>query len=111
MRTCSMLAWTACGLAVGVAALSAADWPGWYGPNRDDVSRETGLRKTWPKEGPKLVWQSSKAGQGYAGMAVVGGAVCTMGARDADEYILALDDKGQERWATKIGPVHDWTAN
>ena len=25
--------------------------------------------------------------------------------------MLALDAKGQEQWATKIGPVHDWKAN
>src|SRR5438093_849653 len=31
--------------------LGAADWPQWQGPNRDNVSKETGLLKTWPKDG------------------------------------------------------------
>ena len=111
MRTCSKLALTAWGLALGMAALSGADWPGSRGPDRTGVSKETGLLKVWPKEGPAPVWKSSKAGRGYAGMAVVGGIVYTMGAREKDEYAIALDGKGQELWAAKIGPVLDWDAN
>src|SRR5690242_9824313 len=96
-------------LLAGLAA--AADWPAWRGPDRDAVSKETGLLATWPADGPKLVWQSDKAGQGYAGPAVVGGIVYTMGARGEQEYLIALDGKGQERWSAKIGPVFDFKAN
>jgi hypothetical protein len=32
--------------------LAAADWPQWRGPNRDGISRENGLLKTWPASGP-----------------------------------------------------------
>lgn len=91
--------------------MHAADWPGFRGTQRDGRSPETGLLKSWPDAGPKLLWKFDKAGQGYAGMAVVAGAVYTMGARGDEEYLIALDDKGGERWATKIGPVHDWKAN
>ena len=59
----------------------AADWPQWRGLNRDGVSPEKGLLKTWPKAGPKLLWQTDKAGGGISGMAVVGGIVYTMGTR------------------------------
>jgi outer membrane protein assembly factor BamB len=110
MRTCLTLALAALLVAASVP-LTAADWPAYRGPDRTGVSRETGLLKTWPKDGPKLLWQSDKGGKGYAGLAVVGGATYTMGARGKDEYLIALDDKGQEKWATKIGPVHDWSAN
>ncbi len=30
----------------------AGDWPQWRGPNRDGISKETGLLKEWPKDGP-----------------------------------------------------------
>src|SRR5437762_2294859 len=30
----------------------AGDWPQWRGPDRADVSTETGLLKEWPAEGP-----------------------------------------------------------
>ena len=55
------------------ATASALDWPQWRGPDRTDVSKETGLLKTWPDEGPKQVWLFKNAGQGYSGPAVVGG--------------------------------------
>jgi outer membrane protein assembly factor BamB len=106
-----MLAVTMAGLALLIEPLCGADWPAWRGPDRSGVSKETGLLKTWPKEGPKLVWQSKIAGQGYAGLAVVNGIVYTMGARDNVEYALALDSKGNELWSSKIGPVHDFKTN
>ena len=31
----------------------AADWPQWRGPHRDGISKETGLLKEWPKDGPE----------------------------------------------------------
>src|SRR5437870_1821082 len=34
----------------------ADDWPQWRGPKRDGVSKETGLLKSWPAGGPKLLW-------------------------------------------------------
>src|SRR5262245_11519285 len=93
------------------APLTAADWPAFRGPDRTGGSAETGLLKTWPAEGPKLLWKSDKAGLGYAGVAVVGGTAYTMGARGEDEYLIALDDKGAEKWAAKIGPLFDFKAN
>jgi outer membrane protein assembly factor BamB len=102
-------------LAAGVMALPLAiraeDWPQWRGPNRDATSKETGLLKTWPKDGPELLWTFDKAGSGYASFAVVGGKVYTMGTRENDEIVLALDDKGKELWSARIGSVFDFKGN
>jgi outer membrane protein assembly factor BamB len=92
----------------GPVAMSAApgDWPQWRGPDRTDVSRETGLLTTWPKEGPRLLWTFDRAGIGYSGPAIVAGKLYTLGARGDTEYVLAIDSKtGQELWSTKIEPV------
>ena len=87
-----------------VVFAARADWPQWRGPDRTDVSKETGLLKSWPKEGPKLVWLFKEAGLGYSGPAIVGGKVFTMGLRYGSEYLLALDAKqGKELWSAKIG--------
>ncbi len=56
------------------AAVRAADWPQWMGPNRDHVWRETGILETFPAGGPKVLWRAPVAG-GYAGPAVAGGRV------------------------------------
>src|SRR5262252_1534907 len=93
----------------------ADDWPQWRGPNRDGVSKETGLLKTWPKDGPKLVWTFRKAGAGYSCPAIVGDRLYTMGAREGDEYLFCLDIKDpkavQELWAVKLGPTFTFKGN
>jgi hypothetical protein len=93
----------------------AADWPQWRGPNRDGVSKETGLLKSWPKDGPKLAWTYKNAGEGYSCPAIVGDRLYTMGARDGNEYLLCLDIKDpkaiSERWAVKIAPALNWRGN
>ena len=64
-----------------VAAQNSAEWPQWRGPNRDGISKETGLLKQWPSDGPPLVWKASGAGTGYSSLAVSGGRIFTMGVR------------------------------
>jgi outer membrane protein assembly factor BamB len=99
-------------LLAGAAAAFADDWPQWRGPDRTDVSKETGLLKEWPKGGPKLLWKYDKAGLGFSGFAVVGDVLYTMGARDEEEYAIAIDVKqGKQLWATKIGPIFTFKNN
>lgn len=64
------------GLLAGLFLVSARgdDWPQWLGPNRDGVWRETGILKTFPKEGPTVRWRTP-IGSGYAGPSVVDGRV------------------------------------
>lgn len=84
----------------------ASDWPQWRGPDRTDVSKETGLLKSWPAGGPKRVWLFENAGAGYAGPAIVAGKLFTMGTRDGGEILFALDaDTGKELWQVKIGDL------
>jgi outer membrane protein assembly factor BamB len=88
------------------ASLSAGDWPQWRGPDRTDVSKETGLLKQWPAGGPKQVWLFKEAGKGYAGFAVAAGKLYTMRATDTQEELIALDAAtGKLLWATPIGSV------
>jgi len=80
------------------------DWPQWRGPDRADVSKETGLLKKWPAEGPKRVWLFENAGNGYSGPAIANGKYFTIGTRDGNECVLALDaNTGKELWVAKIG--------
>ena len=65
-----------------VACAFAADWPQYLGPNRDGTSAEKGLLRSWPKEGPKVLW-TVPIGIGYGGAVVSGGKV----------YLLDRDDK------------------
>ncbi len=111
MKTTAALA-----LAFGLLALSARadDWPQFRGPNRDNVSKETGLLKTWPAEGPKLAWTYKDLGNGYSSPAIVGDTLYIMGTRGEDEVLMALDltkSSPVEKWALKIGPTFTWKGN
>ena len=78
-----------------------ASWPQWRGPNRDGISKETGLLKQWPAEGPPLVWKASGAGNGYSSFSVANGRLYTMGMRGEKEFVIAFDAAtGKEAWAT-----------
>jgi outer membrane protein assembly factor BamB len=101
-RTLPLLA--ACLLAGPVPAW-ANDWPQWQGPDRDNVSKDSGLLQSWPKGGPKLLWTYENAGVGFSGPAVVGDRLYILGDRDKIEYVLAVDVKsGKEVWAAEVGP-------
>lgn len=97
-----------------MATAHADDWPQFRGPNRDGVSRETGLSKEWPKAGPPLLWTYSNAGLGYSGPAIVGSRLYMMGGRGNAEFVFALDlqeSSPKELWATKVGPLFTWKGN
>ena len=75
------------------------DWPQWRGPNRDGISAEKGLLKTWPTGGPPLAWRASGAGEGYSSFAVSQGRLFTLGARGGNEQVLAFDTAtGKPLW-------------
>jgi len=53
------------------AFVRADDWPQFLGPRRDGVSLEKGLIDSFPKAGPKVVWQR-EVGEGFSGVVVKG---------------------------------------
>src|SRR5438094_9610809 len=78
-------------------AVRADDWPQWRGPNRDNVSKETGLLADWPKDGPKLLWTFDAAGIGYSGPAVVGNRLFCLGGDQTNEFVVALNVANGEK--------------
>lgn len=98
-------------LVLGLLALAVtaqgADWPQWQGPERTNISKETGLMSSWQKDGPKLLWTYSDAGIGYSGPAVVGDRLFIMGARNGKEQLYCLDVKNNAKqlWSVDVGPM------
>lgn len=88
-------------------AAANPDWPQWRGPDRDGVSRESGLLKQWPKEGPKLLWQVNDIGDGYSTPSVVGTRIYLMSNRGMEnEFVQALSTRdGKPIWTTRVGNV------
>src|SRR5262245_6017596 len=73
---------------------STSDWPQWRGPERNGISKESGLLKQWPASGPKLLWQLNDIGDGFSGPSVVGTRIYLMSNRGMDnEFVQALSAK------------------
>jgi len=80
------------------AYVSAEDWPQWRGSSRDGISKESGILKTWPAAGPKILWRA-QLGTGYSSMAISQGRVFTMAGIGVNEFVLAFDSAtGKELW-------------
>ena len=85
------------------AFLSAEDWPGYLGPNRDGTSTETDLLHEWPGSGPSVLWRTP-IGPGYSSVAVVDGHLFTLFAKGDDEWLAAFNTvTGKEVWRARTG--------
>jgi outer membrane protein assembly factor BamB len=94
------------GWPAAASAARADDWPQWRGVHRDGISKETGLLKSWPKDGPKLLWKITTIGGGYSTPTVVGERVYLMGDKKDQEYLMSLDAKtGKEVWCISVGKI------
>lgn len=78
------------------------DWPQFRGPNRDGISRESGLVQAWSTEGPKVVWKAP-IGDGYSAISVSGTRLYTMFSQGDDELVASFDaTTGKEIWRYKL---------
>ena len=90
------------------APADAGDWPQWRGPDRNGVSRETGLLKVWPKGGPPQVWAAAEIGAGYGAVSVKGDRIFVQGMRNRQSVVTALNRAdGKPVWVRVLGPAQD----
>jgi outer membrane protein assembly factor BamB len=96
-----------CFLSLPVISSATSDWPQWRGPQRDGISRESGLLIQWPAEGPKLLWQVNDLGDGFSTPSVAGTRIYLMSNRGMEnEFVQALSTQdGKPIWATRVGAV------
>ena len=70
----------------GATALAASagdnDWPQYLGPHRNSTSDQKGILRTWPTNGPAVLW-TVPVGKGFGGPVV----------KDGKVYLLDRDDK------------------
>jgi len=113
----------ACRAADRQGAKSSAGWPQWHGPNRDGKSPDTGLLKSWPAGGPKLLWKVTRMGQGWSTVSIGGGLIYTTGRKKASNpatvpekrtvdqrpgkrlFMMAIDMQGKVKWDRDITPA------
>jgi len=74
-------------MVIGIAiictrSILAEDWPQYLGPNRNSTSSQKSILRTWPENGPEVLW-TVDVGIGYGGPVVKEGKV----------YLLDRDDE------------------
>lgn len=75
------------------------DWPSFLGPNRNAVANETRLLKTWPEDGPALVWEMRK-GQSYSAPAIADDHLVFLHRMDDREIVECVDpESGLLYWS------------
>jgi hypothetical protein len=86
-------------VATCVAGAFASDWPNYQGPKRDGTSTQKGVSRSWPTEGPKVLW-TVPLGVGFGGPAVKDGRVYLLDRDEAVGDTLRVYDiaTGKELW-------------
>jgi outer membrane protein assembly factor BamB len=81
-------------------SICGADWPQYLGPDRNAISGETGLRRSWPEGGPEVMW-TIPLGEGFAGPAVSDGKVYVLDRISGKQDVLRCIDleTGKEEWS------------
>ncbi len=96
MNRTMCLTYVVAALACG-AALDAAEWPFWRGPNHNSRTEES-VNPAKFTGTPKPIW-TINVGEGYAGVSVAGGRAFTLGHREGEDTLFCLDvATGREVW-------------
>ena len=90
------------------AQSSSVDWPQWRGPDRNGISKETGLLSQWPRSGPPVAWSAAMLGAGYGSISVQGDRVYVQGMRNRQSVVSTLNRAdGKQVWVRILGPAGD----
>ncbi len=81
----------------------------WREENRTRVSSETGLLKSWPEEGPELIWSNAELPKGHSSVSFGNNIIYLTGNDGQNDILVALDNYGKIKWQTPYGRA--WTAS
>lgn len=90
---------TALVLGLVAANVCAQDWPQYLGPDRDGTSPQKNVFRSWPEQGPEVMW-TKDVGIGYGGPVVKDGKVYLLDRNDeVGDILRCFDlDSGDELW-------------
>lgn len=75
----------------------------WREENRTGVSAETGLLKSWPEEGPEMIWSVTGLPKGYSSVSFGNSSIYLTGYDGTNDVLIALDGNGKIKWQTPYG--------
>jgi outer membrane protein assembly factor BamB len=78
----------------------------WRNTNRAGIYNESNLLKSWPKSGPKEVWEYKGIGNGYGSPVFSEDKMFVLGEIDNIGYLFAFDLEGKLLWKVDYG--NEW---
>jgi outer membrane protein assembly factor BamB len=81
----------------------------WRGPNRSGIYNETNLLKSWPEEGPELVWEYDGIGNGYGSPVFTSDRMYIQGELNDTAFLFSFDKDGYFLWKKEFGK--EWVKN
>lgn len=100
-------AWIAVVVCLVPLTAQGEDWPQFLGPQRNGISKETGLIADWPGGGPKELWRVP-GGVGLGGVSIASGKAITLVQHDGKQWVLALDAaSGKKAWETPLAAAYE----
>ena len=75
----------------------------WQPENRSGVSSETGLLKSWPDGGPKMLWSNTDLSKGYSQPAFGANTKYITGNIGTDDILYTMSMDGKILWKTVMG--------
>jgi outer membrane protein assembly factor BamB len=79
------------------------------GPQRNGIYPETNLLKSWPAEGPAMLWKVEGIGNGYSSPIISGDRIYVTGEIDSIGYLFAYNKSGSLIWKKATG--REWMEN
>jgi outer membrane protein assembly factor BamB len=89
--------------------LLAQDNIQWRGTDRTGIYEETGLLKSWPAEGPVMLWHYDGLGEGYSSVAIANNKIYATGLTDGKGRLFVFDMNGKLLNKKEYGP--EWDTN
>ena len=95
---CAKAVWMGTGI-LGLSLSSAtADWPQFLGPNRDGSVSVPKISISWPKDGPRVLWQTN-VGEGFSAPVIAGKRLIIFHRRGKTERLDCLESTtGKPLW-------------
>lgn len=86
-----------------VVQIDDGEVTGWREANRTGISMETGLLKSWPEEGPALIWSNTELPKGHSSVTFGNNTIYLTGLEEPNDVLVALDPNGKIKWKTPYG--------
>lgn len=91
-------------LAIAGQSPTNTDWPQWRGPDRNGLSKETGLLKQWPAGGPPRLWRITTLGSGYGSVSTQGERLFVQMVAGRQSAVASINrTSGQILWTRALG--------